>query len=385
RQRTEYFTLNTLLDRLPKWLVWELAIPLTIFNGWLLFQGIQYFQSFLSLFVVATLLSFLLDYLVSLMEKKGIARAYSVLIIVILALGLVGLMVVAIAPILINQITDLTTQLPDWLASGSQQLEILDTEIDKLETADDIDVSDLTTQLANLLPVELKLLPGQLLEFLIGIADKLIDILITSVLTLYLLLYGKAFWQGLFKWLPNDLGQQVSRSLGIQFRNYFFGQAVIAAIMATSLAVVFYLLQVPFWLLSALGVGVSVLIPFGDWLAFFFISVAVGLSDPWLAGEVLAACIITDQIVDNVFTPRILGDAVGLNPVWVLLSLFIGAQVGGLLGLVIAVPLAGTFKQIVDSFQVDDVKVDGFENMDLSAPAKSATAESVAAESVATE
>ncbi len=360
--------------------MWELAVPLTIFNGWLLFKGIQYFQSFLTLFVVATLLAFLLDYLVSLMERQGIARAYSVLIIVILALGLIALALVSIVPVLLNQITDLTTQLPDWLASGSQQLEILDTEIDKLETADEIDVSDLTAQLANLLPVELKLLPGQLLEFLLGFADKLLDILVTCVLTLYLLLYGKSFWQGLFKWLPNDIGQQVSRALGLQFKNYFFGQAVIATIMATSLAAIFYLLQVPFWLISALGVGFSVLIPFGDWLAFFFISVAVGLSDPWLAGEVLAACIITDQIVDNVFTPRILGDAVGLNPVWVLLSLLIGAQVGGLLGLIIAVPLAGTFKQIVDSFQVDDVKVEELENVDLSAaedavPAKSAIAE----------
>ncbi len=367
--------MNTLLDRLPKWLVWELAVPLTIFNGWLLVQGIQYFGSFLSLFVVATLLSFLLDYLVSLMESRGIARAYSVLIIVILVLGLVALAVVTIAPVLLNQITDLTTQLPDWVASGSQQLEILDTEIDKLETSDDIDVTDLTTQIANLLPVELKLLPGQLLEFLLGFADKLLDVLVTSVLTLYLLLYGKSFWKGLYKWLPNDLGEQLSRSLGVQFKNYFFGQAVIAAIMAATLAVVFYFLQVPFWLLSALGIGLSVLVPFGDWLAFLTVCVLVGLSDPWLAGEVLIACIVVDQIIDNVFTPRILGDAVGLNPVWVLLSLFIGAQVGGLLGLVIAVPLAGTFKQIVDSFQIGDVRVKGLDHIDISATEPTTAAE----------
>ncbi len=360
--------------------MWELAIPLTIFNGWLLFQGIQYFQSFLSLFVVATLVAFLLDHLVSLLERQGVARGYSVLIIVILALGSVALLVVSVVPILLNQITDLTTQLPDWLASGSQQLEILDTEIDKLETADDIDVSDLTAQFANLLPVELKLLPGQLLEFLLGLTDKLLDIIVTSVLTLYLLLYGKSFWQGLFKWLPNDLGQQISQLLQLQFKNYFFGQAVIATIMATSLAAIFYLLQVPFWLLSALGIGLSVLIPFGDWLAFLFISVVVGLSDPWLGGEVLITCVITDQIIDNVFTPRILGDAVGLNPVWVLLSLFVGAQVAGLLGLLTAVPLAGTFKQIIDSFQINDVKMDSLENVNLSDSADTAITEAAIAE-----
>lgn len=359
--------MTNLLDKLPRWLVWELAIPLTIFNFWLLFQGIRYFQSLLSIFVVATLLAFLLDYLVGVLERTGLPRGYSVTIIVLLALGAVALVVGAIAPILLNQITDLATELPNWLASGSQQLEVLDTEIDKLEAAQSLDVSDLTTQFTNLLPVELKLLPGQLLDFLLGFADRLLDVVLTAVLTLYLLLYGKSFWQGLYKWLPNDLGQQVEDALSLQFKNYFFGQAVVATIMGAILALVFYILQVPFWLISSIGIGLSVLIPFGDWLGMSVVSLLVGLSNPVLGGEVLVACIVTDQIVDNVFTPRILGDAVGINPVWVLLSLLVGAQIGGLLGAVIAVPLAGTFKQIVDSFKMESLEIEGFEDVDLSA------------------
>ncbi len=315
--------------------------------------------------VIATLLAFLLDYLVSLIEKTGIARGYSVLFIVLLVLSGLALLLVTVAPILLDQLTDLTTQLPNWLASGSQQLEVLDTEIDKLETSDNIDVTDLTNQLANLLPVELKLLPGQLLNFLLGFADKLFDIVLTTVLTLYLVLYGEPFWQGLFRWLPNDLGDQLSKALSIQFKNYFFGQAVIATIMAVTLALIFYLLSVPFWLVSGLGIGLCVFVPFGDWLGMATVSLLVGLSNPVLGAEVLAACVITDQIVDNVFTPRILGDAVGLNPVWVLLSLLVGAQTGGLLGAVIAVPLAATVKQIVDSFQIADLEVDSLKGVDL--------------------
>ncbi|EDX85042.1 conserved domain protein, putative [Synechococcus sp. PCC 7335] len=358
--------MTKLLDKLPRWLVWELAIPLTIFNLWLLFKGVQYFHSLLSIFVVAALLAFLLDYLVSLIQKTGCARSYSVLIIVLLALSLIVLISMTVVPTLLDQLTELTTQLPGWLASGSQQLELLDTEIDKLESADNIDISDLTNQLTDLLPVELKLLPGQLVSFLLGFTDKLFDIVLTTVLTLYLLLYGKPFWQGLYKWLPNDLGEQLSAALSVQFENYFFGQAVIAALMGVTLALVFYILQVPFWLVSGLGIGVCVFIPFGDWLGMATVSLLVGIGDPLLGTEVLAACIITDQVIDNVFTPRILGDAVGLNPVWVLLSLLVGAQVDGLLGAVIAVPLAATFKQIVDSFGIADLEVDSLKNIELS-------------------
>lgn len=354
------------ITKLPRWLAWELAIPLTVFNIWLLTIGIQYFQSLLSILVVATLLSFLLNYLVRVMENKGIARGVGVLIIVFLTLVIVALVAVKIGPILLDQITELTTQLPNWLASGSEQLEVLDKEINKLEAADSIDVKDLTADLANLLPVDLKVLPGQLFSFIFGFADKLLDVFITAVFTLYLVLYGESFWQGLFKWLPNNLGQQVSAALSSQFKNYFFGQAAIATIMSAILAATFFLLKVPFWLVFGLGIGLCVLIPFGDLLAMLVVSLLVGVNDPVLGSEVFVASIITDQIVDNVFTPRILGDAVGLNPVWVLLALFIGAQVGGVLGIVIAVPLAGTIKQIIDGLQVKDVQIESLKDLDLS-------------------
>lgn len=350
------------IDKLPKWLVWELAIPLTIFNVWLLFQGVQYFQHLLSVFIVATLVAFLLGYLVKGVEETGASRGVSVAVIVLLALSAVGLGAFAIAPILLDQVTDLATRLPNWLATGGQQLEVIDEEIDKLQASKDIDISSLSAQLADLLPVELKLLPGQLLDFLLSFTDRLLDLLLTAVLALYLLLYGKSFWQGIFKWLPGDWGQRISAALASQFENYFFGQAVIAAIMGCALSLIFLLLSVPFWLVFGLFIGVAVLVPFGDWLAMAMVSLAVGASDPWLGLEVLIACVVTDQIVDNVLTPRILGDVVGLNPVWVLLSILVGIQTGGILGAAIAVPIAGTLKQIVDSFEAGDLQIKDVES-----------------------
>lgn len=353
------------IEKLPRWLVWELAIPLTIANLWLLLQGVQYFEHLIGVFVVATLLAFLLDYLVELVEKTGANRAVSVTAIVLLAFGVVGLGVFAIAPILLDQITDIATRLPEWLASGSQKLDVIDDELNKLEAAKSIDTSDLSVQLANLLPVELQLLPGQVLNFLLGFADSLLDALLTAVLTLYLLLYGKSFWRGVFKWLPNDLGAQLSSALGSQFRGYFFGQAAIAAIMGVILAPIFFLLHVPYWLVFSLVIAVSVLIPFGDWLGMLAVSLAVGINDPWQGANVLLACVATDQLVDNAIAPRVLGDAVGLNPVWVLISILVGIQTGGVLGALVAVPVAGTLKQIIDSFDIGNVEVEGLNDVDI--------------------
>jgi predicted PurR-regulated permease PerM len=59
-----------------------------------------------------------------------------------------------------------------------------------------------------------------------------------------------------------------------------------------------------------------------------------------------------DQIIDQAIAPRLLGSFTGLKPVWVLISLVVGTYVGGLLGLIVAVPLAGFIKSAADGWQV---------------------------------
>ncbi|MDJ0564937.1 MAG: AI-2E family transporter, partial [Microcystis sp. M49629_WE12] len=54
------------------------------------------------------------------------------------------------------------------------------------------------------------------------------------------------------------------------------------------------------------------------------------------------------QINDNVIAPRLMGGMIGLNPVWIILSLFIGGKVAGILGLLIAVPIASVLKSTID-------------------------------------
>jgi predicted PurR-regulated permease PerM len=57
---------------------------------------------------------------------------------------------------------------------------------------------------------------------------------------------------------------------------------------------------------------------------------------------------IIDQLIDQAIAPRIFGDLVGLNPIWIIISLLLGAKLGGVLGLIVAVPLAATIKKITD-------------------------------------
>jgi predicted PurR-regulated permease PerM len=82
--------------------------------------------------------------------------------------------------------------------------------------------------------------------------------------------------------------------------------------------------------------------------------------DFWLGLKVLTLTIIVGQINDNVIAPRLMGGMIGLNPVWIILSLFIGGKVAGILGLLIAVPMASVIKSVTDivrSYQTEKEKI----------------------------
>lgn len=331
-------------NQLPRWLVWEIAVPLTILNGWLLYQVFQVFQTPATILVTAALLAFLLNYPIAQLQKLGLSRSLSMVVILVGAASLVGGTGITLLPILLRQLGDLGNRLPEWLNSGSQQFQTLDNWL----TANGIplDVTALVTQLSQLLPDELTQLPNQTLEVVLGLTDRLVEVLITAVLTLYLLLHGEAFWSGLLQWLPPAVGPQIRLALQTQFRNYFVGQATVALLMATVLTTLFFVLQIPYWLVFGVGIGALALIPFGDTVAILTTAVIMSFQNLLLGGEVLLVSLLTDQLIDSAIAPKILGELIGLNPVWILISLLLGAQVGGVLGVLLAVPLAGAIKQI---------------------------------------
>lgn len=73
----------------------------------------------------------------------------------------------------------------------------------------------------------------------------------------------------------------------------------------------------------------------------------------WLALKVLAVCVVLQQIQDNSIAPRIMQNALNLNPVMIFFALLIGARIAGLLGIFISIPIAGV---IVSLFEIDEMK-----------------------------
>lgn len=333
------------IGKLPKWLTRGLVIPLLVLNGWLLILVFEYFQSLITIFVTATLLSFILDYPVRFLEKRQIKRAIAILIVLLTGILLLSIIGVTIIPILLEQLNGLLERLPTWVASGSEQAKVLEIWADERNIP--ISISSLVTDSLSRVYYQLQQISGQILGSFFSVVGSILDLLLTIVLTFYILLHGGELWEDLFQIIPNDLGDQIRDSLKQTFNNYFIGQLTVASVMGVMMTIAFVIIRVPFGFLFGLGIGLMALFPFGAALSIGLVSFLIALKSIWLGLKVLAVAFVVDQVVESVIAPRLLGGFTGLNPVLILLSLLIGAKLGGFLGLILAVPVASFIKNIL--------------------------------------
>ena len=324
-----------------------LAAPLIVLNVWAIAQIFDYFREILVAVIVASLLAFLLSYPVSWLKRIGVKQGLASVFVLLSAVILFLTIGITILPLVIEQAQQLVIKLPEWFDSGRGQLLMLDGRFENWGLPFNLD--GLIEQVNDRLKLRFEQIAGEALNLTFGVAlftaNKLLDIVLAIVLTFYLLQHGDDVWDGIIGWLPSKIQRLFSETLRLSFRNYFLGQFIIATFMGLALTVIYLVVQVPFGLLFGITIGLAALIPFGGTVGIVVVTLLVGLRDVSIAVKVLALSALVQQLVENVLAPRVLGSFTGLNPFWVFISLLSGARVGGLLGVIVAVPVAVVIKE----------------------------------------
>jgi predicted PurR-regulated permease PerM len=330
-----------------------LAAPLAVLNAWAFSSIFGYFQSMLVILIVASLAAFLLNYPVAWLQNRNMPRTQAA--IVVFLMSLVGVLVLAVTllPLAIAQAQQLVTRLPEWFDSGQRQLVMLDQRFTDMGLP--ISLDGIILQINDRLKGQLQIIAGRAVNLTLDLAvftvAKVIDVLLTVISTFYLLQHGDEVWENLIGWLPVRIQQPFSKTLRLSFQNYFLGQIISSTCMAVGLISAFLFLKVPFGLLFGLIIGLMALVPFGGSVGIALVTLLVGLRDIGTAAQVLAVSAVVQQIVENGIVPRFLGSITGLNPFWVFVSILTGARVGGLLGVVVAVPTAVLVKEALEAIR----------------------------------
>ena len=135
---------------------------------------------------------------------------------------------------------------------------------------------------------------------------------------------------------------------------YVRGQGLLIVLVAAVLSAVFWAIGLPYWLLVGTFAGVVEIVPVIGPLAAGALAVGVGLTESLTVAVLAGVAVLVVRLVeDYVVIPRVLGDAVGLSPLLVLVSVSATALLFGEFAVLLAIPLAAVVATLVDVVVLD--------------------------------
>jgi predicted PurR-regulated permease PerM len=303
----------------------------------------------LSPFLVALLVSVVVDPLIRLLESKGWPRRRSVpLLFILLTLIWVGLMVWGL-PILYNQVTGVLSESPKYLAQIQNYTNtLLKSNVFKrfpptFRAPLAEQVSHTTTRAAEYVPVLLTNVTALFGATVSRILWFIITLLATFYLMLDLPLIGYAFLRG----VPpphRKRAHLIASEVAEVFSNYLRGLIIVCSLYGAAVAIALTPFGINSPLVIGLMAGALYMVPYaGAILTTFVVGVIAFVSfGVSRALVVVAVLTVIHTLFDYGITPRILGKQVGLHPLASLFAMVTAGALFGITGIILAVPVAAS-------------------------------------------
>lgn len=318
-------------------------------------------------FVLALVLAYIQAPLVSRMERRGVSRLVGTLLLALPAVGVIALIVFVGIPALSAQIAEFIQGAPALLQTATTRLEQWQAQLQTRDVAW-LDEQAMVDRLRSIQPeAVIAWLQQRQAAIARGVWTGLLGVgrgvgavlsllgyvFLTPIITFYLLRDWPAIQARLRELVPPAYRDRVvgfTSEYDRLLARYLRGQVLAAAIVGVLTWLGFLVAGFPYALLLGVVAGVFNVIPYMGLVASLIPALIIALfsASPGIALLKIAAVFAVVQMLDSsVIGPRVVGEAVGLHPVWVLLALAIAGYFFGFVGLLIAVPLAVLVKLLL--------------------------------------
>ncbi len=302
--------------------------------------------------VLSVALIYVLNPIVNRLATRGVPRLLGGFIAFLVLIGVIVLIGFLVVPSVREQATSFTNDLPSLYENTTEQIEILldnfgfsNVTLPTYEEAQSF-LDDPENQDRFISAITERL--GAVTS---GILEAILVFFIAPVIAFYVLIDLPRIREESEELIPQGNREEVihvSRNLGHAVGGFLRGQVFVAIIVGVLTSVGFALIGLKFWLIIGMTAGFLNIIPFvGPWVGGG-LGFIVGLVDGDLSKALLAALVafIVQQIDNNFVSPTVLRATVRLHPAVVILVLLLGGAVGGLWGVLLAVPVTASVKII---------------------------------------
>jgi len=303
--------------------------------------------------LIATLLAAALNPAVEAIERRGLARMWAASLVFVLALLVVTGIGFLIIPPLVTQVSDFGNAVPDLiddLTAGRGPLGWLQ---DEYQIVDRIRAAIEEQGVGGILG-----LGGPVLDVVRSVVTAVVGAITVIFLTYFMLLEGPRTIRGILGLLPEStrpryerVGQDIYRAIS----GYVTGNLLISLVAGTLSTVVLFAVGSEYAVALGLLVAILDLIPLaGATLAAILVSTVIFIETDWIRGLIVIGFFVAYQQFENhVLQPLVYGRTVQLSPLAVLCAVLLGAQLAGILGALLAIPIAGSLIAIVREVLLD--------------------------------
>ncbi len=296
-------------------------------------------------FLVGGAIAYFLDPVADRLQRAGLSRVAATTVISLVALLAVILLVLAIIPTLVNQLTALVNSAPE-IARRLQGF-LMERFPDLADST-----STMRQTLANIATAIQSRgaeLANGLLSSALGVISAVVFIVVVPVVAFYLLLDWDKMVARIDAMLPLDHAptiRRLAREVNVVMAGFVRGQISVCLLLGTFYSVALMLAGLQFGLIVGAIAGAITFIPYVGSIIGGTLAVGLALFQfwgDWVSIGIVAAIFAAGQFIEgNILTPKLVGKSVGLHPVWLLFALSAFGSVFGFVGLLIAVPVAAS-------------------------------------------
>ncbi|HLD17658.1 MAG TPA: AI-2E family transporter [Patescibacteria group bacterium] len=319
--------------------------------------GLLWFlRDILAILLVAVLLAALIDPFADWFSRHRLPRALAVLIVYIFLFAVSALILILLIPPILDQAQQLILNFSDTyrsLISTLGRFRALSVQYGFEQNLQE-SLQTLQSQLGG--PIERVF--TTITSFLGGLAA----FLLVLVLAFYMVV-EEGGTRRFFKHLAPEEYQPFLSALSIKLHRsigqWLRGQLVLGLAIAATTYIGLLLIGIPYTLVLALLAGLLEIIPYAGPLlsAVPILIIAFSLS-PLKGVLALGVIILIQQLENNFLVPKVMQKATGLNPIVSILSLLVGAKMGGVLGALLAIPVATMLMVVLEEFFAFSLKKD---------------------------
>ncbi|MGO3732012.1 MAG: AI-2E family transporter [Vagococcus sp.] len=341
-------------SKLMFWSLELLIIATLIFVGTkinFLFQPIgTMFTTMFAPILISGFLYYCVNPIVKFLEKKGVGKTLAVSLVMLLLVGVIVLLVLAIIPNLVSQVSMLMKKMPTLITTFEEWADTLS----KHPALQNLDVQSYldkwNVSLGSIAQSTLSNVGTGIGSIVSSVAGVVMIMVTVPFMLFYMLKDGHKFIPGIERYFPQNHKDEIITLLSKMsetISKYISGQMIECLFVGVFTSLGYMLIGVDYAFLFGVIAGIANMIPYiGPYIGLAPAVMITVFSDPWKAALACVVVLVVQQIDGNIVYPNVIGKSLDIHPLTIIIILLVAGNIAGLLGMILGVPFYAVCKTI---------------------------------------